>query len=87
MRFLWATVLLNVQRGGRAKPYVVRQIIDRLTANPDEAGDLLPIIAVALRSVRGPEFHAGLAGVAGFVAKNPARKPLVEAVFPELVWN
>ncbi|HEY1192348.1 MAG TPA: hypothetical protein VGE74_32290 [Gemmata sp.] len=87
VRFLWATVLLNVQRGARAKPFVVRQIMDRLSANPDEAGDLLPMVAVALRSVRGPEFRAGLAGVAGFVAKNPTRKPLVEAVFPELQWN
>lgn len=87
VRFLWATVLLNVSSGSRAKPFVVRQIIDRLTANPDEASELLPIIAVALRSVRGPEFRAGLAGIAGFVERNPTRKPLVEAVFPELSWN
>ncbi len=87
IRFLWATVLLNVHRGSRAKPFVVRQIITRLTANPDEAGELLPMVAVALRSVRGPEFRAGLAGVAGFVASNPTRKPLVEAAFPELQWN
>jgi hypothetical protein len=87
VRFLWATVLLNVSCGSRAKPFVVRQIIDRLSANPDEAGELLPMVAVALRSIRGPEFRAGLAGVATFVAKNPTRKPLVEAVFPELQWN
>jgi hypothetical protein len=87
VRFLWASVLLNVSRGSRAKPFVVRQIIDRLSAQPDESGDLLPIIAVALRSVRGPEFRAGLAGVASFVANNPTRKPLVEAVFPELQWS
>jgi hypothetical protein len=87
VRFLWATVLLNVSCGSRAKPFVVRQIIDRLTTNPDEAGELLPMIAVAIRSIRGPEFRAGLAGVATFVARNPTRKPLVEAVFPELVWN
>jgi|SRR5579883_44188 len=87
VRFLWATVLLNVQRGSRAKPFVVRQIMDRLSAHPDEAGDLLPMIAVALRSVRGPDFRAGLAGVVSYVNKNPTRKPLVEAVFPELKWS
>jgi len=87
VRFLWAAVLLNVSRGARAKPFVVRQMIDRLGAHPDEAGDLLPILAVALRSVRGPEFRAGLAGVAGFVARHPTRKNLVEAVFPELKWS
>jgi hypothetical protein len=87
VRFLWANVLLNVNRGSRAKPFVVRQIIERLTTHPDEANELLPIVAAALRSVRGPEFRAGLAGVASFVEKNPTRKPLVEAVFPELQWS
>jgi hypothetical protein len=87
VRLLWATVLLNVTRGSRAKPFVVRQIIDRLSTNPEEAGDLLPMVAVALRSVRGPEFRAGLAGVASFVERNPTRKPLVEAAFPELQWS
>jgi hypothetical protein len=86
VRFLWASVLLNVHRGGRAKPYVIRQIMDRLAAHPDEAGELLPIVAVALRSVRGPEFRAGLSGVAAFVERNPTRRPLVAAVFPELSW-
>jgi hypothetical protein len=84
VRFLWASVLLNVHRGGRAKPFVVRQIMDRLGRQPDEAGDLLPIVAVALRSVRGPEFRAGLAGVAGFVARYPQHRALVEKGFPEL---
>jgi hypothetical protein len=87
VRYLWASVLLNTHRGGRAKPVVVRQIVDHLAAKPEEAGELLPILAVALRSVRGPEFRAGLSGVARFVDENPARLPLVEAVFPELVWN
>ena len=83
-RFLWAAVLLNVTRGGRAKPFVVRQILDRLGQKPDEADSLLPIVAAALRSVRGPEFRAGLAGVAGFVARHPQHRPLIETTFPEL---
>ncbi|MBA4188798.1 MAG: hypothetical protein C0467_12435 [Planctomycetaceae bacterium] len=87
VRFLWATVLLNITRGSKAKPFVVRQIMERVVTHPDEASELLPIIAVALRSSRGPEFRAGLAGVAAFVERNPARKGLVEAVFPELSWS
>jgi hypothetical protein len=87
VKVLWATVLLNTTRGSRAKPFVVRQIIDRLSAHPNEAEELLPILAVALRSVRGPEFRAGLAGVMNFVARDPRRKSLVEAVFPELQVN
>jgi hypothetical protein len=84
VRFLWASVLLNIHRGGRAKPFVVRQIMDRLGKKPEEAGDLLPIVAAALRSTRGPEFRAGLAGVAGFVAKYPQHRAVVEHGFPEL---
>jgi hypothetical protein len=84
VRFLWASVLLNVSRGGRAKPFVVRQIMDRLGQKPEEAGDLLPIVAAALRSTRGPEFRAGLAGVAGFVSRYPQHRSVIEQTFPEL---
>src|SRR5262249_16212198 len=75
VRFLWASVLLNIHRGGRAKPFVVRQIIDRLAKNPGEASELLPIVAVALRSTRGPEFRAGLAGLPGGRARDPPHRP------------
>jgi hypothetical protein len=87
VRYLWATVLLNIHRGSRSKPVVVRQVLDRLATHPDEAGDLLPLVAVVLRSVRGPEFRAGLSGIARYVETNPTRRPLVEAVFPELSWS
>lgn len=84
VRFLWASVLLNIHRGGRAKPFVVRQIIDRLGEKPDEADELLPMVAVALRSVRGPEFRSGLAGLATFVTRFPQHRDLIEQRFPEL---
>lgn len=52
LRFVWASVLLNVQRGGRTKPVVVGQLIRRLERRPEEARALLPILAVALRGAR-----------------------------------
>ena len=81
---MWASVLLNVQRGGRTKPVVVGQLVRRLERRPDEARALLPILAVALRSVRGPEWRAGLAGVVALAERNPEVRPLVAEVFPEL---
>jgi hypothetical protein len=84
VRHLWASVLLNIHRGGRAKPFVVRQIMERLGQQPAEAEVLLPIVAVALRSTRGPEFRAGLAGIATFVARFPQHRGTVEARFPEM---
>ena len=63
LRLLWASVLLNVHRGHRGKPLVVRQLLRRITTRPAELPRLLPLLAVALRSVRGPEWRAGLAAV------------------------
>jgi len=84
LRFVWASVLLNVQCGGKTKPVVVGQLVRRLERRPDEARALLPILAVALRSVRGPEWRAGLAGVVALTERNPDVRPLVAEVFPEL---
>jgi hypothetical protein len=84
VRGLWANTLLNIHRGSRVKPVVVRQVMARLATHPEEGGELLPIIAVVLRSIRGPEFRAGLAGIAAYIERNPDRLALVEAVFPEL---
>jgi hypothetical protein len=84
LRFVWASVLLNVQRGGRTKPVVVGQLVRRLERRPDEARALLPVLAVALRSVRGPEWRAGLAGVVALAERNRDLRPLVAEVFPEL---
>jgi hypothetical protein len=84
LRFLWASVLLNIHRGGRVKPVVVSQLVRRLHRYPAEAALLLPILAVALRSVRGPEWRAGLVGVVELVERNADLQPLVQRLFPEL---
>jgi hypothetical protein len=84
LRFLWATVLLNIHRGGRVKPVVVSQLVRRVNRYPAEAALLLPILAVALRSVRGPEWRAGLVGVVELVERSSDLQPLVQRLFPEL---
>jgi hypothetical protein len=84
VRFLWASVLLNMHRGGRAKPLVVRQIVRRAERRPEEGAELLPILSVALRSVRGPEWRAGLAGVVRLAERSPELAALVRGAFPEL---
>jgi hypothetical protein len=86
LRGLWASVLLNVHRGGRAKPIVVRQLLRRLESSPGEAPALLPLLGVALRSIRGPERRAGLVAVVQLVEKRAEVEPLVRSAFPELQW-
>ena len=83
VRLLWATVLLNVHRGGRTKPVVVRQLLDRLTTAAHEALQLLPLLAVAVRSTRGPEFRAGLTALVQLLDRRPEMAAEVEAAFPE----
>ena len=84
VRLLWTTVLLNTARGGRHKPGVVAQVVARLSNHPDETDRLLPLLAVAVRSVRGPEFRAGLAGVVRLAEAKPDLRPAIRQRFPEL---
>lgn len=81
---VWAAVLLGIHRGGRHKLTALRQISDAVRQNPDAAADLLPVLAVAIRSVRPPEARAGLAAVVAAVEARPAIAPLVAVVLPEL---
>jgi hypothetical protein len=84
VRRLWATVLLNIHRGGRQKGLVVRQICDRLTRKPTESKHLLPILAVAVRSTRGIEFRTGLTAVVRLLDTKPELGKEIGKAFPEL---
>ncbi len=86
LRLLWASVLLNVRRGGRVKPGVVQQVAQRLAGRPDEAEQLLPLLGLALRSVRAPERRAALAAVVRLVEDRPDAISFVRKALPELQW-
>jgi hypothetical protein len=86
LRLLWASVLLNVKRGGRVKPGVIDQVANRLGRRPEEAELLLPLLALGLRSLRAPERRAALAAVVRLVEDRPESAPLVRKSFPELQW-
>ena len=84
--FLWATVLCSIHRGGRQKPGVVAQIVGRIAKNAADAPKLLPLLAVAVRSLRGPEFRAGLAGLVMLSETKPELVPSIRRQFPELTF-
>lgn len=84
MQSLWASVLLNIHRGGRQKERVVNEIVTLLSADPSRAKQLLPLLAVALRSVRSTEWRSGLSAVVTLVDQHPEIADLVEREFPEL---
>jgi hypothetical protein len=84
LRLLWASVLLNTTRGSREKPVVLRQLLKRVQTRPTELPRLLPLVAVALRSVRGPEMRAGLSTVVRLAERDEDSARLIAEHFGEL---
>jgi hypothetical protein len=81
---VWSSVLLGVHRGGRQKLKAVRQIGAALTTDPSRTEQLLPVLAVAVRSVRRPEARAGLAAIVSALESRPELTDLVKKHLPEL---
>jgi hypothetical protein len=84
---VWCAVLLGVHRGGRQKLKAVREIAEAIARTPASAAQLLPIMAVAVRSVRGPEMRAGLAAVMILLNQRPELAAAVRALLPELKFE
>jgi hypothetical protein len=81
---VWATVLLNIHRGGRAKRMAASQVAEAIERDPARAAGLLPLLAAAARSIRAPEFRAGLAAVVRAATRQPEVAEQVGRHFPEL---
>jgi len=85
LRRVWSSALLAVHRGSRVKPGVARAVAERIASHPGEAGALLPILGLALRSVRPAERLAAVAAVARAVYASPELRALAHQLMPELV--
>jgi len=81
---VWCSVLLGVHRGGRQKLKAVRAIAEAVAHAPESAARLLPVMAVAVRSVRGPEMRVGLAAVMTLLEQRPELAAAVRTQLPEL---
>jgi hypothetical protein len=81
---VWATVLLNIHRGNRAKRLAAGQIAAAIEREPARAPQFLPLLAVAARSIRAPEFRAGLAALVRTATRRPDVADQVARHFPEL---
>ncbi len=81
---VWATTLLSVHRGSRAKRAALRQIAERVVRSPDRASALLPILRVALRSVREAERRSALAAVCRAAFERPELRRAIAEHVPEL---
>ncbi|HEX5245394.1 MAG TPA: hypothetical protein VFW23_19185, partial [Tepidisphaeraceae bacterium] len=81
---IWTSVLLGIHRGGRHKIIALHQISRWVIEHPDSAEVLLPVLALAIRSVRVPEMQAGLAAVAQLAEQNPALSEAAQRAIPEM---
>ncbi len=81
---VWSRILCHVHRGGRQKLLAISQIKDAILQHRAEFESLLPILRVAIRSVRGPERAAGLTAVVEIVTRRPELEARLQAEFPEL---
>ena len=83
---LWSAVLLGVHRGGRTKLKAIVQMQSAILRRPALAAELLPVLAVAIRSLRAPERRSALAAVASIVHQNPDLQADIRRLLPELRW-
>jgi hypothetical protein len=81
---LWISVLLGVHRGGRSKLKALVQVKEAILTDETHAPRLIPVLATAVRSIRGPEARAALSAVVSMIAERPALEPAVAAALPEL---
>jgi hypothetical protein len=84
LRQLWVTILLAVHRGGRAKRAALTQVAERIARRPAEAASLLPLLGLALRSVRAPERRTALAAVTRAAFREPRLREAIALALPEL---
>ena len=83
---IWCAVILGVHRGGRSKLKAISQVQAAILKQPARSTELLPVLAVAIRSLRLPERRSALAAVASIVREHPQFHVELQSLVPELQW-
>lgn len=81
---VWVAVILGVNRGGRTKPKALDLLAAAIIREPESAGELLPVTALAIRSIRNTEMRSGLASLAKILQARPELAGEVQQTIPEL---
>ncbi len=74
---LFATALLSVHRGWRARQKALSEISERVVRQPGEASALLPLAGLLLRSTRPPERRQAMSALIRVAARRPELLPLI----------
>ena len=81
---VWASTLLSINGGGRSKRTAVNRIAERVAQRPSEVDDLLPLLRIALRSIRPAEQRTALAAISRAAFRNHALRSRLSRAIPEL---
>lgn len=81
---IWCAVLLGIHRGGRQKLKALAQISAAIRRETEHAQALVPVLAIAIRSVRLPEARQGLAALVAAVEVQPQLVEVCRRFLPEL---
>ncbi|NUP11441.1 MAG: hypothetical protein HOW73_35800 [Polyangiaceae bacterium] len=81
---LWSTTLLSIHRGGRAKPKALLAMAQTLVEHPARAEDIVPLLRIALRSVRPSERRAALGAVTRAAQASADVRAALSRHLPEL---
>lgn len=84
---MWCSVILGVHRGGRAKLKAMQQIQSAILRDASQATRLLPVLAVAVRSLRAPERRGALQVIATLRQNNSELEAGIQKHLPDLEWN
>lgn len=82
-----SAVVLCVNRGSRNKPKAINQLSALAIRNPEKSDVVIPVLAIAARSIRDPEKAAGLSGLATIISQHPTLAAQVEGVISEWQWQ
>ncbi len=84
LHHLWATTLLEVNRGSRAKQRALTQLGQRIESQPQQADALLPLLVLALRSVRETERRGALCSLVRAATRQPEVRAAIARHAPDI---
>jgi hypothetical protein len=84
---VYSAVILCVDRGSRSKPKAIKQLAELVERDPGSVDTVIPVLAIAARSIRDPERCAALAAIAGLIDRNPELSQPVSHHVPEWDWS
>jgi len=84
---IFRRAVLETRFGNRYRAWALNQLARILTADKDQADSVLPIVAVALRSLRHTDRRAALGALARAGHQAPELKAAIGRHIPELLWE